>query len=140
MEVFKTYSNRLNEKFESDKASNINNLIIFFNWCFKERNNFFNPDFNHKYVKNVCITYGTIKTNILKVGPNSNIFNNISDNELRRIKFILSYVIFNYYSLCEKPENKELFKIVSKKSLIECNKYINVKLKELLNEKLEKTV
>jgi hypothetical protein len=48
--IFKDYTNRLYEKFNTEKASDINNMVVFFNWCFFHKNNFMVEKFNVKFI------------------------------------------------------------------------------------------
>lgn len=128
--IFKDYTNRLHEKFNVEKASDINNMIAFFNWCFYHKNNFFVDKFNIKFIPNVCETYNKLKTNILTKNNNSDIFENISVSELRRLKFILYNYIQNFEELSKKSENKLLCNIVLIESIKNCIYYITEKIEE----------
>lgn len=128
--IFKDYTNRLHEKFEVDKASDINNMVAFFNWCFFHKNNFFVEKFNIKFIPNVCEAYNKLKTNILSKNNNSDIFENIPISELRRIKFIMYNYIQNYDIISEKSENKLLCNIVLPETMRNCILYISEKIDE----------
>lgn len=128
--IFKDYTNRLHEKFNIDKASDINNMIAFFNWCFFHKNNFFIDKFNIKFIPNVCDSYNKLKTNILSKNNNSDIFENIQISELRRLKFILYNYVQNYNKIFEKSENKLLCNMVLQDSIRNCIIYISEKIEE----------
>lgn len=128
--IFKDYTNRLHEKFNIDKASDINNMIAFFNWCFFNKNNFFIDKFNIKFIPNVCNSYNKLKTNILSKNNNSDIFENIQISELRRLKFILYNYVQNYNKISENQENKLLCNMVLQDSIRNCIIYISEKIEE----------
>lgn len=128
--IFKDYTNRLHEKFNIDKASDINNMIAFFNWCFFHKNNFFIDKFNIKFIPNVCDSYNKLKTNILSKNNNSDIFENIQISELRRLKFILYNYVQNYNKIFENSENKLLCNMVLQDSIRNCIIYISEKIEE----------
>lgn len=128
--IFKDYTNRLHEKFEVDKASDINNMIAFFNWCFFHKNNFFVEKFNIKFIPNVCEAYNKLKTNILSKNNNSDIFDNIPVAELRRMKFIMYNYIQNFDNISEKSENKLLCNIVLQDSVRNCINYVTEKIEQ----------
>lgn len=120
--IFKDYSNKLGEKFDKDKAHHINNMIVFFNWCFYYKNSFFVENFNNKYVGEVCRSYNKLKTNIL-MGDNPNIFHNITHAELRRIKFILVNYIQKYDNISTK--HRELTETITTSTINSCVGYID---------------
>lgn len=128
--IFKDYTNRLHEKFNVDKASDINNMVAFFNWCFFHKNNFFIEKFNIKFIPNVCESYNKLKTNILTKNNNSDIFENISVGELRRLKFILYSYIQNYDKISKESNNKLLCNIVNTDSIRNCIRYVTEKIEE----------
>mgnify|MGYP003605934908 CR=1 FL=1 len=128
--IFKDYTNRLHEKFDVDKASDINNLVALLNWCFYHKNNFFVENFNIKFIPNVCESYNKLKTNILSKNNDSNIFQNINVAELRRLKFILHNYVQNFVKISNKSENKLLCNIVLEESIRNCIYYITLKIEE----------
>lgn len=128
--IFKDYTNRLYGKFNTEKASDINNMVVFFNWCFFHKNNFMVEKFNVKFIPNVCETYNKLKTNILSKDNNPNIFHNISISELRRLKFILYNYVTNFETLSSKSENKLLCNMISSESIRNCINYITEVIKE----------
>ena len=130
--IFKDYTNKLNLKFESDKSADINSMICYFNWCFLYKNNFFVNNFNSKYIKNVCDTYNTLKTNIL-VNTDKDIFNNIHIAELKRLKFILHNYIHRYSELSKNPNNKLLCELITIDSIRNCISMVNEKINKLNN-------
>lgn len=132
--IFKDYTNKLNIKFNKEKSADINNMICYFNWCFLYKNNFFVSNFNNKYIKNVCDTYNTLKTNIL-VSQDQDILININVAELKRLKFILYNYIQNYKEIKENPGNKLLCDLISPESIKNCINLINEKI-NIINNKI----
>lgn len=123
--IFKDYTLRLNEKFnDQDDVVAINNMINFFNWCFFHKNNFMIPNFNVKYLKNVCNTYNQIKSNVLFIG-NCAVFEKVNLSELKRIKFILSNYIKNFESIKNDKSNIILCELISEESIKNAIRIIN---------------
>jgi hypothetical protein len=133
-QIFKDYSLKIKNKLNLENNENndiisddINNLIIFLNWCFQKRNNFFILDFNKKNIFSVCTTYNQIKTNVLSkdsFNELNNIFDKIDYNNLKTLKFILHNYITNYNDI--QISNTELCEKISKVSIKNCITYINM--------------
>lgn len=128
--IFKDYTNKLREKFDNDKSSSINNMVILLNWSFFFKNNFFVEKFNNKYVHNVCESYNMLKTNILGKSDNNDIFDNINESELRRLKFILFNYVQSYNKISTDPKNKMLVSVVNVESIRDCIYMINNKINQ----------
>mgnify|MGYP006872970518 CR=1 FL=1 len=77
----------------------VDQLVIFLNYCFLTKNNFFVENFNKNMLKNVYHVYNTIKTNIISCGDN--LYTNINVSELKLLKFILNNFVNKYKNLDE---------------------------------------
>ena len=100
--LFVDYTDKINLHVQNAEESNaVNSMIIFFNHAFKEKNNFFVKDFNVKLIKFVQVAYNQIKTNILSKDKNIKVFDDITIENLKLLKFILSNLKFNYYAYDE---------------------------------------
>lgn len=69
-------------------SDDVNQLVIFLNYCFLTKNNFFVENFNKNMLKNVYHVYNTIKTNIISC--DNNLYTDIDISELKLLKFILN--------------------------------------------------
>lgn len=69
-------------------GDDINSLIMFLNYCFTMKNNFFIEDFNKGMIKNVYHVYNRMKTNIF--AENSNLYTGLQKADLKLLKFILT--------------------------------------------------
>ena len=132
-QIFKDYTLKIKNKLNIDNhdklllSEDINNLIIFFNWCFLKKNNFFIHDFNKRNIFLVCTSYNQIKTNILSkeiFNEISDIFENIPENNLKTIKFILYQYTNKYDDLSKETSNTDLCQKISKDSMKNCIAYI----------------
>lgn len=130
-QIFKDYTLKIKNKLQLENndviSEDINNLIIFLNWCFQKKNNFFIKDFNKKNIFAVCVSYNQLKTNVLsKESFNSipEIFSKIDNNNLKTIKFILHNYITNYNEI--QLVNTDLCEKIQKNSTINCITYINM--------------
>ena len=86
--IFRDYVVKINEKnYESISSRDINNLIVFLNWCFHTKNNFFVEAFNKNLVHSITAFYNQVKTNILLLDSDT-IFDKI---EISKIKNITNY-------------------------------------------------
>ena len=100
--LFVDYTDKINLHVQNAEESNaVNSMIIFINHAFKEKNNFFVKDFNVKLIKFVQVAYNQIKTNILSKDKNIKVFDDITIENLKLLKFILSNLKFNYYAYDE---------------------------------------
>lgn len=130
-EIFKDYRLKIKEKTHisnsGEISENINNLIIFLNWCFLKRNNFFIDDFNKKNIFSVCKTYNQLKTNILSKEyfiEYKNIFEKIDIPNIKTLKFILNNYVNNFNVINTDTKNTELCQKVSKDSMKSCLTYL----------------
>ena len=127
--IYKDYTEKINKKINTSIiiGSDINELIVFLNYSFREKNNFFIENFNQKSIKTVYLLYNQLKTNIL-VPEIIDIFNNISIDKLKVLRFILVTTINNFTII--KNNNEELCQHISEESFQRILKYINILLKE----------
>lgn len=132
-EIYKDYTLKITAKIygtpKQEESVNINNLIIFFNYCFKKRNNFFIDDFYKKSIFKVCLAYNKLKANVLSpdiIFDICEIFSGIEGSQLSTIRYILYKYVNNYNSIVIKTaeEDSEFCTIVTKESIQECIKYL----------------
>jgi hypothetical protein len=71
-------------------ARDVNNVLVFLNYCFNMKNNFMVDGFNMKELHVVYKFYNTLKSNILDAAY---LFRNINDHQLKTMKFIITSVI-----------------------------------------------
>lgn len=138
-EFKKNYTDKISKKVICDTSINekseipndINNLIIFLNYCFLKRNSFFITNFNSYKVKNVCTMYNQLKTNIL-TKTIIDIFENIDFSNIKILRFIVSTTINNYAIISDN--NAELCSIISRDSfqrlLVIINNVLKLKSQE----------
>lgn len=79
----------------------INSLVMFLNYCFTKKNNFFIENFNKGMIKNVYHVYNKMKTNIFS--ENENLYTNILPQDIKLLKFILSNFLSNYKNIKDGP-------------------------------------
>jgi len=115
---------KLNDNYT--KPEDINNMIIFLNYCFLNKNNFFVDNFNKKVIKNICLTYNQIKTNIFTPSI-TDVFYSIESDNVKLIRFIIINFINNYETI--KPNNEELCSMITRDSLKHCLIKLNQVLK-----------
>lgn len=138
--IFKDYTEKIDNKIlycdpneiNAATSQDYNNLVIFLNWCFAKRNNFFIVDFNLSKLKNIYSAYNKLKCNIL-INEKCYIFRNINIHQLKSLKFILNNYVKNFRTI-NKGNNVPLCMTVSKISIINCIKEINVQLNLLLEK------
>lgn len=114
-------------KDKEQTASDINNLIIFLNYCFLKKNNFFVENFNSTSLKNISIGYNKIKTNIL-TNDIMDLFVSVDLSSLKSILFIVTNAINNYKII--KNNNTELCSIISRDSLKRIHYLVNQEVKK----------
>lgn len=132
--IFKDYTEKIDNKILHNNpneypiatAKDFNNLIIFLNWCFAKRNNFFIIDFNLAKLKNIYSAYNKLKCNIL-LEEKCYILRNINVYQLIALRFILNNYVKNFKSI-NKGNNVPLCMTVSKNSIINCLKEIDFQL------------
>ena len=132
--IFRDYTIKIEPKLYNNSkvsADDVNNLVIFLNWCFIHRNNFFIEEFNKKSVFSICDLYNQLKTNILTVKKNidnelspGDLLYNISHEKLKTLKFILQNYINNHDSLILDSYHNRLCQKVTKDSVKNCLQYI----------------
>lgn len=123
--TYKDYTEKINKKINTDTilGSDINELIVFLNYSFREKNNFFIENFNQKSIKTVYLLYNQLKTNIL-VPEITEIFYNITIDKFKVLRFILINTINNFEII--KNNNDELCQHISEESFQRVLKYINI--------------
>ena len=84
----KNYIDKIKQKLnDNTNPEDINNIIIFLNYCFLKKNNFFVNDFNKRVIKDICQMYNQLKTNILTPTIND-IFKSIKLTDLHLFTFV----------------------------------------------------
>lgn len=123
--IFKDYCAKIKPKilpyFDSTNSmdeSNFNDFLNLMNWCFIKKNNFFIKDFNKKTIKDICLVYNQMKTNVLS--KNGDLFENINIQQLKMLKFILHQYITGYDSMIVDPNTEELCLKIQKQSMKKC--------------------
>jgi len=125
----KNYIDKIKQKLnDNTNPEDINNIIIFLNYCFLKKNNFFVNDFNKRVIKDICQMYNQLKTNILTPTIND-IFKSIKLTDLHLLRFIITNSINNYEEI--QNNNIELCSIISKDSLKNGLIKINKLIKEI---------
>jgi hypothetical protein len=126
IDIFKDYSIKIGEKLDLGYAENvtaldINSMVVMLNWCFKLRNNFFDRDFNKKSLHGITEAYKQVKTNILlDHSETKTFFDNITTENLRILKFVLSKYLGIYDSIRFDGYHNTLCEKASKGSLQKC--------------------
>lgn len=120
--IYVDYLEKINSKTQLTgvNSTDINELIVFLNFCFNKKNNFFIENFNVKSIKSVYLFYNQLKTNILTPDI-KDIFNEISSDKFKLIKFIVIRNINNYQII----EETELCSHISKESLQRILNYLH---------------
>lgn len=78
----------------------INSLVIFLNYCFTMKNNFFIENFNKGMIKNVYHVYNKMKTNIFS--ESDNLYTSLLPSDTKLLKFILSNFLSNYKNVFDQ--------------------------------------
>jgi hypothetical protein len=81
-------------------AEDINSLVMFLNYCFTMKNNFFIENFNKGMIKNVYHVYNKMKTNIFS--ESENLYTSLLPSDTKLLKFILSNFLSNYKKISDK--------------------------------------
>ena len=81
-------------------AEDINSLVMFLNYCFTMKNNFFIENFNKGMIKNVYHVYNKMKTNIFS--ESENLYASILPSDTKLLKFILSNFLSNYKKISDE--------------------------------------
>lgn len=119
--IFKDYTEKIGPKIQSTynmDEYDFNNMLNLLNWCFVKKNNFFIPNFNTKFIINICNLYNQLKTNILSKTSN-NLFESTKFEDLKTLKFILHNYINNFNTI-NTQVNTELCNNISAESIKNC--------------------
>lgn len=81
-------------------AEDINSLVMFLNYCFTMKNNFFIENFNKGMIKNVYHVYNKMKTNIFS--ESENLYASLLPSDTKLLKFILSNFLSNYKKISDE--------------------------------------
>lgn len=117
--IHKNYEEKIKKKLFAtnapEKSADINNLVIFLNYCFLTKNDFFVVDFNRKMTNPVNQLYNKIKTNILDTeifyDNVIGFFSNIDLRSITLLKYILKKYKVNYTLIANyAPELCQIFK------------------------------
>ena len=81
-------------------AEDINSLVMFLNYCFTMKNNFFIENFNKGMIKNVYHVYNKMKTNIFS--ESENLYTSLLPSDTKLLKFILSNFLSNYKKISDE--------------------------------------
>ena len=98
----------LNKNLDNLDPEDVNGIIIFFNYCFREKNNFFIENFNTRQIRNIYLGYNKTKTNIL-TDDIDNVFDGISKNIIKLFRFIFINFQNNYSKIIDN--NSDLYRI-----------------------------
>lgn len=120
--IFVDYTNKIKERFyiidDNEFPENLNSLIVFLNYCFYKKNGFFVKNYNIKNINKVNNFYNELKSNIfnkdLVLTSSKQLFNNISDDKIKNIMFIIKNYLFNFNKLEESEELNKIKNICSK--------------------------
>jgi hypothetical protein len=120
--IFVDYTNKIKERFyiidDNEFPENLNSLIVFLNYCFYKKNSFFVKNYNIKNINKVNNFYNELKSNIfnkdLVLTSSKQLFNNISDDKIKNIMFIIKNYLFNFNKLEESEELNKIKNICSK--------------------------
>lgn len=133
--IFKDYTLKIqNKSLFSDKnidtklvSVDINNLVVYLNFCFNKKNNFFVPAFNVKNIYPVYLCYNQIKSNILSkelFSTETDFFSGIDKMNIKTLKFILYYYINNFTEISNNKDNEEICLKIEKDSIRNCINYL----------------
>ena len=120
--IFVDYTNKIKERFyiidDNEFPENLNSLIVFLNYCFYKKNGFFVKNYNIKNINKVNNFYNELKSNIfnkdLVLTSSKQLFNNISNDKIKNIMFIIKNYLFNFNKLEESEELNKIKNICSK--------------------------
>lgn len=102
------YSSKLTYKIPNYiNKVDINNLLMFLNFCFLTKNNFFIENFNNKEIYHIYKIYNKIKSNILD--DTKSLFSDLNDYDIKLLKFILSNLITNFDIIFAKNTQEILY-------------------------------
>lgn len=129
-QIFKNYVKKIEQKIDDlmpnqvMKCHDFNSMIIWFNWCFFTRNDFFVTNLHTTCLRSVLRLYNQIKTNMLDQWE-PDLFNHLTIRDFKLLKFLLHQYINQFDSLTD-DFNAVLKKAVSKESIQNCITQINI--------------
>lgn len=117
--IFVDYNKKIMEKFyilnDKEFPESLNSLIIFLNYCFYDKNNFFVNNYNIKNIMKVNNFYNELKTNIfnkeLVITDSKQLFENISSDKVKAVVFIIKNYLYKFNDIFKDESNQELNKI-----------------------------
>lgn len=117
--IFVDYTKKIMEKFyilnDKEFPESLNSLIIFLNYCFCDKNNFFVNNYNIKNIMKVNNFYNELKTNIfnkeLVITDSKQLFENISSDKVKAVVFIIKNYLYKFNDIFKDESNQELNKI-----------------------------
>jgi len=117
--IFVDYTKKIMEKFyilnDKEFPESLNSLIIFLNYCFYDKNNFFVSNYNIKNIMKVNNFYNELKTNIfnkeLVITDSKQLFENISSDKVKAVVFIIKNYLYRFNDIFKDESNQELNKI-----------------------------
>ena len=117
--IFVDYTKKIMEKFyilnDKEFPESLNSLIIFLNYCFYDKNNFFVSNYNIKNIMKVNNFYNELKTNIfnkeLVITDSKQLFENISSDKVKAVVFIIKNYLDKFNDIFKDESNQELNKI-----------------------------
>lgn len=117
--IFVDYTKKIMEKFyilnDKEFPESLNSLIIFLNYCFYDKNNFFVSNYNIKNIMKVNNFYNELKTNIfnkeLVITDSKQLFENISSDKIKAVVFIIKNYLYKFNDIFKDESNQELNKI-----------------------------
>ena len=113
--IFVDYTKKIMEKFyilnDKEFPESLNSLIIFLNYCFYDKNNFFVNNYNIKNIIKVNNFYNELKTNIfnkeLVITDSKQLFENISTDKTKAVVFIMKNYLYKFNDIVKDERNKE---------------------------------
>ena len=87
------YTKMIEDKHSKEEIVSINKMLMTLNYCFGEKNNFFNPKFDPKSFRTIYKFYDKLKTSILCHRQDLLMYHTI--NELKLAKYVFSYILDN---------------------------------------------
>ena len=117
--IFVDYTKKIMEKFyilnDKEFPESLNSLIIFLNYCFYDKNNFFVNNYNIKNIMKVNNFYNELKTNIfnkeLVITDSKQLFENISSDKVKAVVFIIKNYLYKFNDIFKDESNQKLNKI-----------------------------
>lgn len=117
--IFVDYTKKIMEKFyilnDKEFPESLNSLIIFLNYCFYDKNNFFVSNYNIKNIMKVNNFYNELKTNIfnkeLVITDSKQLFENISSDKVKAVVFIIKNYLYKFNDIFKDESNQELNKL-----------------------------